>query len=250
MYAVDRKVSNPEARRTTQDGAILGADYGVTERFAVGILVPYRNSRSTGRVEGDVEGLGDVTLSVRFGLTDPHASPLRIGALFTASVPTGDVETGFLDQNIVLGVGAVSLGGGLEVIRDWPSGTSLFFRTLGSKPTGPSDEGIRYGGTISASAGYGRPFVLRREFRWSVSGTILWTEPDEQDGRDALNRGGRLGTLAGGVGIPLGGDRELFFGVQRLLDAQVRGDQLVATWGGYLGFRWSVFFDGAAAELP
>lgn len=231
-------ISNPEGRRTTQDGVLFAIDYGWTERVSLGLLVPYRISRSTGRVEGNVHGLGDVGLSARFTLTDPHESPLHVTAVTTATVPTGEVETDFLDQNIVLGVGAVALGGGLEAIRDWPSRSSLFFRALGSKPTGPSDQGVRFGGTLSASVGYGRPFVQRRAVRWALSSAVSWTEPDRQGGDDVPNRGGRLITATAGVGVPLGAEWEFSAGAQRLVAADLRGDQLAAPWSTFLGFRW------------
>lgn len=239
VYRGTQALSNPEGRRTTQDGILLSADYGLTERVSLGLLVPYRISRSTGRVEGRVEGLGDVGLSARFALTDPHESLLRVTAVTTATVPTGEVATGFLDQNFILGVGAVALGGGLEVIRDWPSGGSLFFRALGSKPTGPSDRGIRFGGALSASGGYGRPFLRRGRVRWALSSAVSWIEPDVQGRTVVPNRGGRLMTATGGVGVPLGADSELLVGVQRLVAADLRGEQLAARWSSFLGFRWS-----------
>lgn len=65
----------------------------------------------TSRVEADDQGLGDIGLSARFTLTDPHRGPLRVNALTLISLPSGKVETGFLDENIVLGVGAISVHG-------------------------------------------------------------------------------------------------------------------------------------------
>lgn len=232
-------VSNLEGRHTIQDGILLTTDYGLTERVGLGILVPYRNSRSSGRVEGDVEGLGDVGLSARISLTNPHGSPLRVSVLTLATLPTGKVETGFLDQNIVLGVGAAALGGGLEMIRDWPSSGSLFFRSLGSKPTGPSDEGIRFGGSLLASAGYGRRFLARLAPRWALSGSVTWAEADREGRLLVPNRGGRVATLTGGVAFPLEGDFELSAGAQRIVSADLRGDQLAARWSGFFGVRWT-----------
>jgi hypothetical protein len=238
-YSGSDVLPNPEGRRTLQDGLVLTADYGLAERVNLGILIPYRFSRSRGRVEADVEGLGDIGLSARFALTDPHRAQLRVNALTSISLPTGRVETGFLDENIVLGVGAIALGAGFEVIRDSPSGASAFLRTLGSKPTGPSDEGVRFGGSLSSSAGYGRPFVGGGRVRWAFSGTVSWTEADREGDVDVPNRGGRLVTLSAGVALPLGGGPELSVGAERLLSADLRDDQLAARWSGFLAVRWT-----------
>jgi len=154
-------------------------------------------------VEGEVEGLGDVGLSARFALTDPHGSALKVSGLTLVSLPTGKVETAFLDQNIVLGVGAVALGAGFELIRDWSGGGSAFLRTLGSKPIGPSDAGIRFGGSLSASAGYGRPIVSGNRIRWAMSGTVAWNEADREGDLTVPDRGGRLVLATAGLSFPL-----------------------------------------------
>ncbi len=178
-------------------------------------------------------------LTARIALVDPHMSRLKINALTLASLPTGRVETGFLDENIVLGVGAISLGTGLEVIRDSPSGGSAFFRTLGSKPTGPSDAGLRFGGSLFATGGYGRPFGDRTRIRWALSGSVLWSEADRQGGAPVPNRGGQLVTATGGLALPLGGDYQVSLGAERLLAADLRGDQLAPRWSGFLSIRWT-----------
>jgi hypothetical protein len=131
------------------------------------------------------------------------------------------------------------LGSGFEVIRDSPSGASVFLRALGSKPTGPSDEGVRFGGSLTSSAGYGRPFVAGGRVRWAVSGTVTWTEADREGERLVPNRGGRLITASAGLAIPLGGRPELSLGAERLLSADLRGDQLASTWSGFLAVRWT-----------
>jgi hypothetical protein len=238
-YSGSETIPNPEGRRTLQDGLVLTADYGLAERVNLGILIPYRRSESRGRVEADVEGLGDIGLSARFALTDPHGAPLRVNALTLISLPTGRVETGFLDENIVLGVGAIALGAGFEVIRDSPSGASAFLRALGSKPTGPSDEGVRFGGSLASSAGYGRPLVSRGRVRWAVSGTVSWTEADREGDLPVPNRGGRLVTLSAGLAFPLGGGPQLSLGTERLLSADLRGDQLASRWSGFVAVRWT-----------
>lgn len=238
-YSGSEVIPNPEGRRTLQDGLLLTADYGLAERVNVGILIPYRVSRSSGRVEADVQGLGDIWLSARIALTDPHRAPLRVNALTLTSLPSGKVETGFLDENIVLGVGAASLGAGFEVIRDSPSGASAFLRALGSKPTGPSDEGVRFGGSVSSSAGYGRPFVGGGRVRWAASGTVSWTEADRVGDLSIPNRGGRLVTLSAGLAFPLGRGPELSLGAERLLSADLRGDQLASRWSGFFAVRWT-----------
>jgi hypothetical protein len=179
-----------------------------------------------------------VGLTARIALVDPHTSGLKINALTLVSLPTGGVETGFLDENIVLGVGAISLGTGLEVIRDSPSGGSAFFRTLGSKPTGPSGAGVRFGGSLSTSGGYGHPFCVSTRIRWAISGTVLWSEADRQGDALVPNRGGRLVTASGGLAFPLGSDYQISLGAERLLAADLRGDQLAPKWSGFLGIRW------------
>ena len=216
----------------------MAVDYGLTERTNLGILIPYRDSRSRGRVEGQVEGLGDIGLSARFALTDPHRSALKVSGLTLVSLPTGKVETAFLDQNIVLGVGAVALGAGFELIRDWPPGGSVFLRALGSKPTGPSDAGIRFGGSLSASAGYGRPFVSGNRIRWALSGAVVWNEADREGDLTVPDRGGRLAMATAGLSFPAGSDLEISVGAQRLVSADLRGDQLAPRWSGFAGIRW------------
>ena len=238
-YSGTEVLPNPEGRRTIQDAALVTADYGLTERVNLGVLIPYRNSRSRGRVVGEVEGLGDVGMSARFALTDPHRSALKVNGLALVSLPTGKVETAFLDENIVLGVGAVALGAGFEIIRDWPSGGSAFLRTLGSKPTGPSSTEIRFGASLSASAGYGRPFVSGNRTRWALSGAVAWNEPDREGDLTVANRGGRLILATAGVSVPLGDEFEFSVGAQRLVSADLRGDELAPKWSGFAGIRWT-----------
>jgi hypothetical protein len=240
---------NPEGRRTLQDAAFLTADYGLTERINVGFLIPYRSSRSRGRVEGEVEGLGDIGLSARFAFNEPHSPGLKANGIVLATLPTGEVETGFLDENIVLGVGAVGLGAGFEVIHDRPGLGSAFLRVLGSKPAGASDGGVRFGGSLSASAGYGRPFAGGGRIRWALSGGVTWNEADRENGLAVLNRGGRLAFATAGVSFPLGRDFELSAGAQRLVAADLRGDQLAAEWSGYAAIRWTRLVRDKSARL-
>jgi hypothetical protein len=190
-------------------------------------------------VAGEVEGLGDVGLSARIALNDPHRAPLKVNALALLSLPTGKVETDFQNENVVLGVGSISAGAGLEVIRDSPSGASAFLRAAGRKPTGPSDKGIRFGGSLSASAGYGRPFTAAGGARWALSGTVTWTEADGDGGNTIPNRGGRLVTATAGLAFPIGNGSHISLGAERLVSADLGGDQLAARWSGFLGFRWT-----------
>ena len=221
-----------------QDTAVLSLGYGLRERVNLGLFIPYRWSRATGEVEADVTGPGDLGLTARFGLTDPDRAPWKLSAIAAVTFPTGDVETGFLDENIALGVGAVSLGGGLDLLRDWPVAGRLLLQFVGIKPTGPSDEGVRFGGNLQFLAGYGRPFFPAGRSRWAVSASSAWAEPDTEGDQEIPNRGGRLSYATFGLSFPMGPRWQVGLSGQRLLDADVHGDQLVARWTGFLSFRW------------
>ena len=237
-YVGSSEIANPLDRRTVQDSWIVTLDYGLRERINLGLLIPYRSSRVTGMVEGELDGLGDIGFSARFGVTDPDRAKWKLAALGLVTFPTGEVETALLDQNIALGVGAISLGGGLELTRDWPKIGSLLLRTLGGKPTGASDDGVRFGGTLSLAASYGRAFRQAGRARWALSSAVSWTEPDTLGDETIDNRGGRLITGTLGFLIPISKSWETSIGITRLLDADVHGDQLVGRWSGFLGFRW------------
>ena len=215
-------------------------DWGLREWVNLGLIVPFRNSRATGRIEADVDGLGDIGLSGRFALTDPDRSAWKVAALGLVSLPTGEVEDdpARLEENVVLGVGAISLGGAVEAIHDWPRAGSLYFRAMGVEPTGTSDEGVRFGGSLSILSGFGRPFVTAGRSRWAVSAAIGWTEVDRTEGEEIESRGGRQATVTGGLLFPLAKELDISLGAQRLVDVDLHGDQLAARWSGFLGLRW------------
>ena len=221
-----------------QDTAALSVGYGLRERVNLGFFVPYRWSRATGEVTASVTGIGDLGFTARFGLTDPDRAPWKLTALAAVTLPTGEVETGFLDENISLGVGAVSIGGGLELLREWPAAGKLLLQMVGIKPTGPSDQGVRFGGNLQFLAGYGRPFYRTGRARWALSASSSWAEPDMEGDEPVPNRGGRLAHVSLGFSFPLGPRWDVAFSGQRLLDADVHGDQLVARWTGFLSLRW------------
>ena len=238
-YRGRNKIENPEGRRTLQHATVLTADYALAERWSLGLFVPYRWSETRGRIRGSVRGFGDAGFNARYAVNQPHTSSLEVHAMGSVSFPTGKVETAFLDQNIVLGVGAPTLGAGVEAAFAARDGGRAFTRLLGSRPIGASDAGVRFGGALSTSAGYGRAWVAGGRSRWALSAAAIRTGADRDGSVPNPNRGGRRITATAGSSFPAGPSSEVTLGIERLVSADLRGDQLAATWSGFLGLRWT-----------
>ncbi len=145
-------------------------------------------------------------------------------------MPTGEEETEpALETNLRFGAGAMSLLAAVEASAGTKSGAlSSYGRAEIRVPLGEGESGVRYGRTSTAALGIDVPLGARGGFLAQAIGQRQGV--DELDGVAMENRGGSFAYLAAGgrIGPAKGWQGSLL--VERLVHADVHGNQLVAPW--------------------
>ena len=232
------ELPNPEGRRNRQQTLLLQAEFGLTERLALSGTLPLRHAQGDGHIDLNTSGLGDTEVVLRYA-TNPLG--LRNRASFNllggVGLPTGRSEGIELTmENIQFGVGDFTGIAGLELSYRINSAVSGFFRSQARLVLGSNSDGYRFGNSFDNAVGVS--FLLgASDLRLFTQLSTLHLKQDHLDGAPVVSRGGRrvfgaLGLRFGTVGAR-GGVVAL---VQRLVDVNVRGDQLVSPWNFVLGY--------------
>jgi hypothetical protein len=155
--------------------------------------------------------------------------------------PTGSEadDPDVIEENIILGAGDYSLLLSAEGFWRFGPAHTLFGIARYRYALGAGDNGYRFGDDFGWSATWqwkprGGAFGLTA----GLSGQHLGR--DTQDGAPVISRGGRLHYASGGVNFALGekgGAIDLL--AQRLLEQDVRGDQLLAPYSVTAAYMFS-----------
>lgn len=209
---------------------LLSLDVGIRERLSAGALLPLRTTRLSGPETLDAEGLGDLDLYARWIATKPPHLPgdFRMTLLGGLSLPTGKEPTGAgSEENVRFGAGTTSLLTALELSGS-VGPASLYGRAELRAPLGSSDAGFRYGETWTAAGG--ADFALGSRGGILAQAILQHQRPDRENGLVLPSRGGTWGYLAAGGRLRLGASGSGAIVIQRLVHANVRGEQLVSPW--------------------
>ncbi len=237
-YSGSDEIPNPDGRRTRQQTLLLQAEFGLTDRWALGATLPLRHAKAEGRTDLDTSGLGDIEVLLRYA-----AFPMALGRLASLNLlggiglPTGRSE-GMLaaQENIQFGVGNFTAVAGFEWSYRARPGITAFLRSRAGWVLGANDDGYRFGDSFDNAAG--ATFLLRSpNLRIITYVSTLHLEQDRQDGEPVQSRGGRW--IYGAVGLHatgVGQNGAIAITLQRLIDVDVRGDQLVSPWNLFMGY--------------
>ncbi len=227
-------------RRTRQRTLLLQTDWGLTERFAVRAVVPLIDIAASGMFTFHGSGLGDVEAWGHWGLgpeLGAHGGALGAGL----ALPTGrDVGSELTEINsVAFSAGELSLLLSAEGFRRLAPSHTLFGLVLYRRPLGSGPGDYRFGDSLGWS-GIWRWSPERTPVSFSLGLTGQHLGQDEQAGERLPFRGGRLHYATGGVSLPLGKNGgSLSLLAQRLVERDVRGDQLLAPWNLMVGYSFS-----------
>ncbi|KAA3611877.1 MAG: transporter [Planctomycetota bacterium] len=96
-------ITDPFARKLTEDRSVLGIDYGLDRDFGVSVLVPWvRRELESGGTKFNASGPGDLALLGKYRLLrhEGQASGYGVALVGGLEVPTG--ETDEVDQGLLL----------------------------------------------------------------------------------------------------------------------------------------------------
>ncbi len=221
---------DPEGRLNRSHALLLSVDVGIRERLSAGALLPLRTTRLRGPETLDVEGLGDLDLYARWIATKPPHLPgeFRMTVLGGLSLPTGKEPTGAgVEENVRFGAGTTSFLLALELLGS-AGPASLYGRAELRAPLGTSDAGFRYGETWTGVGG--TDFALGSRGGILAQAIVQHQRPDRENGLVLPSRGGTWGYVAAGGRLRLGARGSGAILIQRLVYANVHGDQLVSPW--------------------
>lgn len=212
-----------------QRALVAQLDLGWTDRFATRLVVQGRSIDASGRLNVEDEGLGDSELWGRVSLGAPLARWSGVASAGIA-LPTGDdPDPALADESAFFGAGASSLLLAGEAGRPLGTSGSLFFHAGYRRPLGAASSGYRVGDDASWTAAYSvTPGAGRTGVVVGLSGRHLGQ--DEESGAPVATRGGRLHHLQAGLTLGLGGAGRIALVARRLVEQQVRGDQLLSEW--------------------
>jgi len=237
-FSGSRELDNFDDRRTQQRLWLAQAEWGLTERLSVNALVPYRDVSASGRINFNDAGLGDIQVGANWRL---GAEGKRFGGAVGGglALPTGDdAQSGLTSENVVFGAGDFSLLASVEGFRRLATDWTVFGLARYRRPLGAGDDDYRFGDDIGWVS----------SVRWQVRGgpvSLMSTLSgqhlgrDHQHGASVDSRGGRMHHAGVGVGFPVGGGLSGSLLAQRLIEKDVRGDQLLAEWQFIVGLNWT-----------
>jgi len=231
VYLGDTIAPNPENRRNTQRTILVRGEYGLTPGTSLAFGLPVRDVDLRGMETADVTGAGDLEAAVRWSpLPVTLARRVLINLSAGVTLPTGrSTGSDLTQENIQFGAGAVSALAAVEMSARLTPHAALFGRAGGRWPTGEGDDGYRFGDAYDWLAGLD---AGQESGRVRLQAMLLGVhlKQDTQDGVPVEDRGGRLLYGIGGVRFETTEKTALAFSVQRLVDADLRGDQLAARW--------------------
>ncbi len=190
-YSGSGEIPNLDGRRTRQQTLLLQAEFGLSDRWALGATLPLRHAKAEGRTDLDTSGLGDIEILLRYA-----AFPLGVGRkaslnlLGGIGLPTGRSE-GMLAalETIQFGVGNFTAIAGFEWSYRARPGITAFFRSRAGWVLGANDDGYRFGDSFDNAAG--ATILLRSpNLRIITYVSTLHLEQDRQDGEPVQSRGG------------------------------------------------------------
>ena len=237
-YGGSEELANPDGRRTLQRTALLRAEVGLGELWAVRALLPVRTIDTTGGFSFSGEGLGDLEVEAmrRLGPEGGRGGGAIGGGLALPTAESAPVD--LVGENVFFGTGATSLLMTFEGFRTLGPDLTLFGNARYRLPLDEGDDAYRFGddfgyqGTLSWS-----PSGKRFGVNAGLSGQHLGQ--DEQAGIDLDNRGGRFHYASLGFSVSLRAGLDLGVASSWLIDQDVRGDQLLATRQATVGLAWS-----------
>jgi len=213
-------------------------EWGLGERLSVTALIPYRDVSASGRITFNDAGLGDIQVGAlwRLGTEGKRFGGAVGGGL---ALPTGDdAQSGLTSENVVFGAGDFSLLTSVEGFRRLAPDWTLFGLARYRRPLGAGEANYRFGDD------FGWVSSLRWQVRGGPVGAMATLSGqhlgrDDQHGAAVDSRGGRLHHTGLGVAFPVGGGLSASLLAQRLIERDVRGDQLLAEWQFTAGLNWT-----------
>lgn len=208
------------------------------ERLALGFALPIRHTSLRGPDESlSRSGPGDLDALVRWTAIRPKLpGDFQLRLVAGASLPTGDeVADLAIDENIRFGAGTTSLLAAVEALRGVGIAT-LYARAEAREPLGTSDSGVDYGATTTVAAGVD----IAAADRAGVLVQAIWQHQgiDRVAGDPVPSRGGTWTYAAVGARTGLTRRTQGSVLVQRLIAADVRGEQLAAPWSALIGISF------------
>lgn len=239
-YMGEDEIDNPEGRRTLQRVFVVQGEWGLGERFAARLFIPVRDFSASGEIELNDSGLGDVEAWGRWAVgpeMGKSGGVLAAGLAFPTGSEVDDPEV--VEENIIFGAGDYSLLLSAEGFRRFGTSHTLFGIARYRYALGAGGNGYRFGDDFGWSGTWqwkprGGPLGLTA----GLSGQHLGE--DRQDGAPVISRGGRLHYASGGVSFALGEKGgTIGFLAQRLIEQDVRGDQLLAPYNFTAAYTFS-----------
>jgi hypothetical protein len=228
--------------RTFQQAVIVSGELGLSERISLTGAVPLRSVELTepdGGAGPQASGAGDLQVGARLALTHPEKEG-RFSAVATWGVwlPTGaSNEADILGENVAFTRGAVTATAGGEFTVRLGGRSQVFGQVDLQYPTGADDVAIRTigGGLVAAryrfapsrngSLVFSRSFAGGR-LSWLGGVSQRYFGSDKLDGIPVETRGGSIRRAVAGLVVNVARRQTVGLLAERLLRADVNGDEL------------------------